>query len=72
MLALADVKRDIMQGFKVITKSQWEALKSNCDFIDYMGECIHRGDTCFKMQVMTTDHRDRVIYDHVIIDPKWR
>jgi hypothetical protein len=60
-----------MTKFKVITEAQWQALKQQSDFVDYLGECIHRGDTCFQMQVMTTDRMDRVIYDYVLIDPKW-
>jgi len=70
--ALKDVKNERhMTKFKVITEAQWKALKQQSDFVDYLGECIHRGDTCFEMQVMTTDRMDRVIYDYVIIDPKW-
>ena len=60
-----------MKGFKVITKTQWESLKSQCDFVDYLGECIHRGETYYEMQVMSDNGRGRVIYDYVLVDPKW-
>jgi len=72
MLALADVKERYMKKFKVITEAQWRALNEQCDFVDYIGECIHRGNTCYQMQIMSTNSVDRVVYDYVIIDPKWR
>jgi hypothetical protein len=61
-----------MRKFKVITEAQWRALNQQCDFVDYIGECIHRGETCFQMQIMSTNRVGRVVYDYVIIDPKWR
>jgi hypothetical protein len=72
MLALTDVKERYMKKFKVITEAQWRALNQQCDFVDYIGECIHRGETCFQMQIMSTNRVGRVVYDYVIIDPKWR
>ena len=72
MLALADVKERYMKKFKVITEAQWRALNQQCDFVDYIGECIHRGNTCYQMQIMSTNRVGRVVYDYVIIDPKWR
>jgi hypothetical protein len=72
MLALTDVKERYMKKFKVITEAQWRALNQQCDFVDYIGECIHRGNTCFQMQIMSTNRVGRVVYDYVIIDPKWR
>ena len=72
MLALTDVKERHMRKFKVITEAQWRALNQQCDFVDYIGECIHRGETCFQMQIMSTNRVGRVVYDYVIIDPKWR
>ena len=61
-----------MKKFKVITEAQWRALNQQCDFVDYIGECIHRGNTCYQMQIMSTNRVGRVVYDYVIIDPKWR
>ena len=61
-----------MQGYTIITESRWEVLKTKCDFFEYMGERVHRGDTYWEMEVVHTDQHDRVIYDHVLIDPKWR
>jgi hypothetical protein len=72
MLALTDVKERYMKKFKVITEAQWRALNQQCDFVDYIGECIHRGNTCYQMQIMSTNRVGRVVYDYVIIDPKWR
>ena len=58
-------------GYQVISKSKWEALKSQCDFIDYIGEMVHHGEILWQMQVSSTDRVGRVVYDNVVIDPKW-
>jgi len=59
-------------GYKVITKGQYEVLEARADFIDYMGECVHRGDTYWEMEVVSTNRAGFVVYDYVLIDPRWR
>ena len=60
-----------MKGYTIITENRWNALKNQCDFFEFQGECIHRGDTCWQMEVMSTDRAGSVIYDYVLVDPKW-
>jgi len=59
-------------GYKVITKGQYEVLEARADFIDYMGERVHRRDTLWEMEVVSTNRDGFVVYDYVLIDPRWR
>ena len=61
-----------MQGYTIITEGRWEVLKTKCDFFEYMGERVHRRDTYWEMEVVSTNRDGFVVYDYVLIDPRWR